>query len=220
MLNQNLLLASAASLAIFLAGCSSKPTPPATEAPKAAIEPKSEEVAAAPTHAIAGTVEEIGPNGSYLIIKSSDGTTHRVETTPQTEVHGHAKVAGEPGKRLEEVSKDVVKDVKKGTMVAVHYSEKEGKLVAHKIGHLYSETVKTSEVVIHKVGDTGEKVFIKTKKGTEEAYDVSKKAVVTSGKKISEISKVVADKTVEGTKATVHYTEEAGRKVIHFIEHK
>ncbi len=73
---------------------------------------------------------------------------------------------------------------------------------------------------IHKVGDTGEKIVIKTKNGTEEAYDVSKKAVVTSGKKIGEISKVVANKTVEGTKATVHFTEEAGRKIVHFIEHK
>jgi len=66
----------------------------------------------------------------------------------------------------------------------------------------------------------GERIIVKTKDGAEEVYEVGKRATVATGNKITEVGKWTGDKVVAGTKATISYTEEAGKKVVHFVEHK
>ena len=210
-----------AVFALLLGGCSSKPTQqPAAEAPKAEAPKPVAEAPPAPTHAIVGQVQQVDPQGAYIVVKTADGKQQRVQTTPDTEFgtlkHGTVEIA----KGAEGFAKLTAAEVKKGTMVTVRYTEKEGKLIAHEVGHAARKTVKQSEVVFQKMEQGGEKIIVKTTNGAEEVYDVGKRATVTTGNKITEAGKWTGDKVVAGTKATISYTEEAGKKVVHFVEQK
>ena len=67
-----------------------------------------------------------------------------------------------------------------------------------------------SEGTVTKVDKAAHTVTVKTKEGAEETYDLSKDAVIDSGKGI-------VKETKEGEKVTVHYTEEGGKKIAHFL---
>jgi hypothetical protein len=223
---KNPLFVTAAAAALLLAGCSSKPSQPASEAPKApaeapqaAAEPPTHDPATHGTHAVVGEAQEVGPKGAHIVVKSEDGKTQRVETHAGTEVNAFEHGFQEIGKGAVQVSKATADEVKKGATVAVRYSEKEGKMVAHQVQHAAKATVKETKVIIHRVEDGGRKVIVKTKDGAEQVYEVGKDATVATGNKIVEIGKVAGAKIAEGTTATIHYTEEAGKKTIHFVEH-
>ncbi len=211
-------LLTLSALGVFGVGCSSKPPQPVAETPKAA-EPVVAEAPAEPTHAIVGEVTEVDPAGAYVKVRTSDGKEHRVEIGSKSELrtmeHGVEQVAH----GTEEVAKATARDVKKGTMIAIRYSEKEGKLVAHNIQHASKEVVKKSEVVIHKIEDDGRKIIVKTKDGAEKVYEVSKDVTIATGDKLSHIGKATGEKLVEGTKATIHFTEKSGKSIAHFVHH-
>jgi len=209
-------LLTAAAIGLFLAGCSSKPTAPAppTEPPKAATEARPE-----PTHAIAGEVQEADPQGGSITVRTAQGEVHRVEVAPHTEVKGLKEGTSEVGKGAAGMAKAVGTDVKRGTMVVVKYTEREGTLVAHEVKHASKDVVKESEVVIHKVEDGGKRVIVKTSNGAKQVYEVSKDATVTTGKEIASAGSATGAKISEGAKATIHFTEDAGNKVVHFVSH-
>jgi len=221
-----LLLTSIAVLGLVLGGCSSKPTQPATEAPTPGAQsapPSAPEVASQtvpqPTNAVVGEVQEVDPKGAYLIVKTSDGKLHRVETPADANLRKLKHGLGEVGDSIAEGTKSTMAEVKKGTLVAVRYTEKDGKLVAHEIQNASKTVVKKSEVVIDRVEEGGSKIIVKTKNGTEEAYHVGKNATIAAGDKISDIGKATGAKFAAGTKATIHFTEEQGQKVAHFVNH-
>lgn len=208
-------LLTAAATVVFLAGCSSKP--PATETPKTTAEapaPPQE-----PTHAIVGEVQEVDPQGSSITIRTANGEIHRVQVDSEAHVTGLKQGASETGKGITHLAKAVGTDVKKGTMVAVKYTEKEGKLIAHEVKHASKEVVKGTEVVVHKVVDGGKRVVVKTRDGVEHTYEVGKDVTVTAGKQIAKAGTATGSAISEGAKATLHFTEEQGSKVVHFVSH-
>jgi ElaB/YqjD/DUF883 family membrane-anchored ribosome-binding protein len=164
-------------------------------------------------------VEAVDPKGESITIRTKDGKVQKVEVGPDTEVKGLKSGAEEVGKGAAGVAKAAASEIKKGTRVAITYTEKEGKLIAHKVQHASKEVVKESEVVIHKVEDGGKKVLVKTKDGTEHVYEVSKDATVAAAKKTGEFGHMIGGKLTEGAKATLHFTEESGKKVVHFVQH-
>lgn len=203
------------AIGLFLAGCASKPSvPAATETPQAAAETPA--APAEPTHAIAGEIQEVDPQGGSVTVRTSNGEVHRVDVAPHTQVTGLKKESSETGTGVAGMAKAVGSDIKRGSMVVVRYTEKEGKLVAHEVKHDSKLVVKQSEVVIHKVADGGKKVLVKTKDGAEHAYEVGKDATVTAGKKIVAVGSVAGSKISEGASATLHFTEETGNKIVHF----
>ncbi|MBL0160399.1 MAG: hypothetical protein IPP47_25460 [Bryobacterales bacterium] len=211
-------LLTLSALGVFGVGCSSKPPQPVAETPKAA-EPVVTEAPDEPTHAIVGEVTEVDPAGAHVKVRTSDGKEHHVEIGPKTKLrtieHGVEQVAH----GTEEVAKATARDVKKGTMVAVRFTEKEGKLVAHEVHHASKEVVKKSEVVIHKIDEDGRKIIVKTKDGAEKVYEVSKDATIATGHKLTDVGKATGEKIVVGTKATIHFTEKAGKSIAHFVHH-
>jgi len=213
-MKRNSLLTAAATV-LLLSGCSSKP--PATETPKAAAEapaPPQE-----PTHAVVGEVQEVDPQGSSITIRTSSGEVHRIQVDSEAQVSSVKQGASETGKGISHLAKAVGTDIKKGTLVAVKYTEREGKLVAHEVKHASKEAVKGTEVVVHKIADGGKKVVVKTKDGAEHVYEVSKDVTVTAGKKIAKAGESTGSAISEGAKATLHFTEEQGGKVVHFVSH-
>ena len=74
------------------------------------------------------------------------------------------------------------------------------------------------EGTIKVVGSGTRTVVVKTGDGVEETLELSEHAVVDSEKGIVDASKFTAKETEKGSKVIVHYTEEGGRKVAHFIK--
>jgi hypothetical protein len=206
-----------AAAVLVMSGCSSKPPEPAAEAPKAAETAPA--AAPAADQAIVGEVTQVAADGSSMTVRTSDGQDHQVEVKPDTMVRTIQHGATEAGEATASGAKAVGTEVKKGTMVAVHYTEEGGKMVAREVQGASKETVKQSEVVIEKVEDGGKTVWVKTKDGTLEAYEVSKNATVATGKKVGEAGKVSANAVASGTKATITWTEKAGKKVAHIFQH-
>lgn len=200
---------------LVLAGCS-KPPEPATEAPKAEAVETSE---AEPTHALSGELEEAAAADSHLVIRTDDGQRHRVEVHSGTKMNPFRHAAEQIGAGTKEMAQATASSVKKGTMVAVRYTEKEGKLVAHHVQHASGQTVKKTEAIVHRIDDDGRKIVVKTKDGAEEVYEVSKDATHASARKIASVGKAAGAEIKSGTKATIHFTEEAGKKVAHFFHH-
>jgi hypothetical protein len=158
------------------------------------------------THAVAGTVSKVDKASKTLVIKAADGTEHTFKYTEKTAVRG-AKGASKDAKKA---MLDTYMDGKEGTNVIVHYTEKGADKTAVAVEDLGKDGVKVSEGTITKVDKAARTVTVKTKDGAEETYDLSKDAVIDSGKGI-------AKETKEGEKVTVHYTEEGGKKIAHFL---
>ena len=158
------------------------------------------------THAVAGTVSKVDKASKTLVIKAADGTEHTFKYTEKTTVRG-AKDASKDAKNS---MLDAYMDGKEGTNVIVHYTEKGADKTAVAVEDLGKDGVKVSEGTVTKVDKAAHTVTVKTKEGAEETYDLSKDAVIDSGKGI-------VKETKEGEKVTVHYTEEGGKKIAHFL---
>jgi hypothetical protein len=158
------------------------------------------------THAVAGTVAKVDKESKTLVIKAADGTEHAFKYTDKTAVHA----AKDAPKEAKKAMLDAYMDGKEGTNVIVHYTEKGTDKTAVAVEDLGKDGVKMSEGTITKVDQAAHTVTVKTKDGAEETYQLSKDAVIDTGKG-------VVKETKEGEKVTVHYTEESGKKIAHFL---
>lgn len=220
-------LPALAASALFLVSCSSKPTetakaPPSEAAtPAEAPKPAEEIVTAEPaTHTVIGVVHQVHPKGEHIVVKSKDGKLHKLEMDMKADVNAFKHGMQEMASGAKDVAKATAEEVKTGSLVVARYSEKEGKLVAHHIRHGVKETVKKVDVVVDRVEADGKKVVVKTKDGVEHALEVSKHATVATGDKIESVGKITGDKIKAGSKAVVHFTEEAGQKIAHAFHHE
>lgn len=220
-------LPALAASALFLVSCSSKPTetakapPPAAATPAEEPKPAEEVVTAEPaTHTVAGVVHQVHPKGEHIVIKSKDGKLHKLEMDMKADVNAFKHGLQEIASGSKEIGKATVGEVKSGSLIVARYSEKEGKKVAHHVRHGFKETVKKVDVVVDRIEADGKKVIVKTKDGVEHALDVGKHATVASGDKIEAVGKVTGEKIKAGSKAVVHFTEEAGQKIAHAFHHE
>jgi hypothetical protein len=76
--------------------------------------------------------------------------------------------------------------------------------------------MKVGKGAIRGVDKAGHTVIVKTEDCSEETYHVAKDAAVDSEHGVVKGTEYAAK---NGEKVTVHYTEDAGKKVAHFIKH-
>lgn len=214
MLLRNVSLGLMAVLALAVAGCSSK----TTETKSAESKPAAPaEAPTAPTHVVAGEVRTVDPSGKRLTVATPDGKQHEIQIEDHTSTQSLKHGAEEMGKGAAELAKASGDKLKQGAQVVVRYSEKEGRLIGHEVHHAADVTVQKTEVVVQKVEDGGRKVVVKTKDGAEQVYEVSKKTTLAAGDKIVEVGEAAGQKMEQGAKATIHWTEDAGRKIAHLF---
>lgn len=162
-------------------------------------------------HAVEGAVTKIDTSAKTIVIKAADGTEHVFKYTEKTTMRGlkagahEAKAGG-----VEAYMKG-----KEGTDVVVHYTGEGADKSAVAIRDMGKDTVKVSKGTVTKVDKTGRTVTVKTEDGSEETYHVAKDATVEGEHGVMK----GADYAKEGEKVTVHYTEDAGKKVAHFMRH-
>jgi hypothetical protein len=98
-----------------------------------------------------------------------------------------------------------------GSEVAVHYSVIRGRETAHEIDRLGGDGLKVAEGTVSHVDRAGRKVSIKTADGSEQSFDMTRRAAEDTDKDVVEGT----DKTA---KVSLYYTEDAGRKTVHFLK--
>lgn len=161
-------------------------------------------------HAVEGVVTKVDLGAKTIFVKTADGTEHAFKYTAKTTMHG-VKMAGHETK---EGTIDTYMKGKEGTTVVVHYTEKGADKTAVAFKDMGKDTVKVSDGTVTKVDKAGRTVTVKTADGSEQTFHVAKDATVDTGHGLEK----GADYAKEGTKVSVHYTENAGKKVAHFIK--
>ncbi len=160
-------------------------------------------------HAVEGVVTKVDLTGKTVFVKTADGTEHAFKYTEKTTMRG-VKDTGHVAKAG---AVDAYMKGKEGTMVLVHYTGEGADKSAVAFRDMGKDTVKVSDGTVTKVDKAARTVTVKTEDGSEATYHVAKDATVDSGHGLMK----GADYAKEGEKVTVHYTEDAGKKVAHFI---
>jgi hypothetical protein len=153
--------------------------------------------------AVQGTVKKVDAGTKTVVVATADGTEHTLHVVKKTSVHGwDATEAG---------AKDGMHGVKEGSQVVVHYSVKGTEKTAEEMDRIGDGGLKVAEGTVSKIDRGAKTLAVKTADGAEATYKITDHAVVDAGKEVG--------KGVEkASKVTVYYTEEGGKKVVHFFK--
>jgi hypothetical protein len=153
--------------------------------------------------AVEGTVKKVDAGTKTVVVATADGTEHTVHFVSKTSVHGwDATEAG---------AKDGMHGVKEGSHVVVHYSVKGTEKTAQEMDRIGDGGLKVTEGTVSKIDRGTKTLAVKTADGAEATYKISEHAAVDAGKETG--------KGVEkASKVTVYYTEEGGKKIVHFFK--
>lgn len=153
--------------------------------------------------AVHGTITKLDSSTNTMVIKTKDGTEHTVHFVDKTAVWGADKTAAG--------AKDSFKGLSEGSEVVVHYSEKGGEKTATEVDKVGKDGLKYIDGTVTKVGKDGKTVVVKSADGTEHTFDVA-------GRDTADVAKSIGKSADKGGKTTIYYTEEGGKKVVHFFE--
>jgi hypothetical protein len=153
--------------------------------------------------AVEGTVKKVDAGTKTVVVKAADGTEHTVHFASKTAVHGWD--ASEAG------AKDGMHGVKEGSHVVVHYTVKGTEKTAQEMDRVGDGGLKVTEGTVSKIDRGTKTLAVKTADGAEATYRITDHAVVDAGK---ETGKAIE----KASKVTVYYTEEGGKKVVHFFK--
>ena len=162
-------------------------------------------------HAVSGAVTKIDKDAKTIGVKTADGTEHVFHYTEKTTVHGSKATA----KDVKTGAVDTYFAGKEGTHVVVRYTEKGAEKTAASVDDFGKDTIKVSEGTVTKVDKAAHTVSVKTADGAETTYDWGKDATIDTDHGVVKSSQFVAK---EGDKVVVHYSEDAGKKIVHFFK--
>jgi hypothetical protein len=152
---------------------------------------------------VTGTVTKVDAAGKTVVVKLADGTQHTFHFVKRTAVvGGQATAAG---------SKEAFQGLKEGSQVAVHYTEKGGQETAEEFDDIGKGGIKAADVTVTHIDRGAKTIAVKTEDGTEETYRMTDNAAKDAGQDIAEGAE-------KAGKTTVYYTEEGGKKVVHFFK--
>jgi hypothetical protein len=144
---------------------------------------------------IHGTVKKIDHSTKTIVVRTADGTEHTVKVTGETTVKG---------------TKEGFDGLKEGTQVVARTTGKGIDETAVDVGKVGKDGLKATKGTITKFDKGAKTVVVKSADGTEETFEVSGKALEDAGK-------ATGEGVAKGTKVTVYYTEEGGKKVAHYF---
>jgi hypothetical protein len=153
--------------------------------------------------AVEGTVQKVDAGTKTVVVKTADGTEHTVHFAKKTAVYGWDTAdAG---------AKDGMHGVKEGSHVVVHFTTAGTEKTAQEVDRIGEGGLKVSEGTVSKIDRGTKTLAVKTADGAEATFKITDHAVVDAGKETG--------KGVEkASKVTVYYTEEGGKKIVHFFK--
>ena len=163
-------------------------------------------------HAVTGAVTRVDATAQTIAVKTADGIEEVFKYTAKTGVHAAAdtKDAAKTG------AVDAYMAGKEGSHVVVRYVGKGSDKTAIGIKDFGKDTLKVSKGRVTRVDQSAHTVALKTEDGTEVTYHLGKDAIEDTEHGVVDGTKHTAK---EGDRVVVHYSEEAGNKIIHFLKH-
>jgi len=153
--------------------------------------------------AVEGTVKKVDAGTKTVVVAAADGTEHTVHFVKKTSVEGwDATEAG---------AKDGMHGVKEGSHVVVHYTVKGTEKTAQEVDRIGEGGLKVTEGTVQKIDRGAKTIAVKTADGAETTYRITDHAVVDAGKDVGKGAE-------KAGKVTVYYTEEGGKKIVHFFK--
>lgn len=162
-------------------------------------------------HAVAGVVTRVDKEAKTVAVKTGDGTEQVFKYTEHTTVrdtHATLRVA-----KMGAV--DTYFAGKQGTHVVVRYMGKGADETATVFDDFGKEGLKAGRGTVTHVDRAAHTVAIRTEDGAEATYKMGGDAVVETDHGVVRGTRYIAK---EGDKITVHYTEDAGNKIIHLFK--
>jgi hypothetical protein len=163
-------------------------------------------------HAVGGVVTKVDSGAKTIAVKLADGSEQIFKYTAKTTMHASEKAAH--GAKVGSV--DSYMAGKEGTHVVVHYTGEGADRTAVGVDDFGKEGLKFSRGTVTHVDKAARTVTVKSEDGSEETYHVAKDAAIDTE---HGVVKGFEKTTKEGEHVTVHYTEDAGKKVAHLIRH-
>jgi hypothetical protein len=164
-------------------------------------------------HAVSGAVTHLDKAARTIAIKTADGTEHVFLYTEHTAVRDSSKAAT--------YAKMGVVDTyfagKEGNKVVVRYIGKGADKTATLVEDFGKESLKAGKGTVTGVDKAAHTVAIRTEDGAVATYKMGNEAVVETGHGVVRGSRYLVK---EGDHVVVHYTEDAGERVVHFFEKK
>jgi len=162
-------------------------------------------------HAVAGEVKKVDHAAKTIVIHTADGIDETIKFTERTTVRGVEGVtrAAEVGARAS----------LEGGSAVLRYTGEGVDKIAVSIDHVGKRPLGMARGTVVRVDDAGKVVVVKTAAGAEETFELTKDIVVDSGRGI-EVGVVATGGAIKkGAEVTVHYSEEGGKKLAHFVKH-
>lgn len=153
--------------------------------------------------AVHGTIKKIDSATKTVVVKTADGSEHSLHFLDKTVVHGVEASA--------EGATDSWHGLKVGTEVVAHYTTEGTEDTAREIDRVGKDGLKTTDGMIKDIDRDGRKLILKSAGGVESTFRLTDHAAKDGGKDIVKGME-------KGTKVTVYYTEDAGKKIAHFFE--
>jgi len=146
--------------------------------------------------AVHGTLSKIDSGAKTIVVKTADGAEHTFHFVVKTTVHG-----------TEVGAKDAFHGLKEGSEVVAHYTATGSEYTAVEVDKVGKGGLKTMDGTFSEMKSGGKELVMKSADGTEQAFQMADHAAAETGKGAQKSAKV-----------TVYYTENAGKKVVHFFE--
>jgi hypothetical protein len=157
-------------------------------------------------HVMVVSVEKVDKGTKTLVCKTADGTAETFKYTEKTMVTGTKDVA----KASDLAGKD-------SYHFTVHYTEEGADKVATGMDFTGKGAWKATKGTVTAVDHATKTVTVKLADGTVETYHLADHCTVDTGKAIGKMSEDAGKGVVEGSQVTVHFTEEGGKKIAHFL---
>jgi hypothetical protein len=163
-------------------------------------------------HAVGGVVTKVDSVAKTIAVKLADGTEQVFKYSAKTT----ARASKDMAKGARTTSADTYMAGKEGTHVVVHYTSNGADKTAVAVDDFGKDGLKFSQGTVTHFDRAARTVTIKSEDGTEETYHVAKDATIDTEHGVVRSSELAAK---NGEKVTVHYSEDAGKKLVHLFRH-
>ena len=169
---------------------------------------------------VVGVASNAGAAQQPPPIQGVTGTIATEETVDETSKGGHSifvkaarllHLKGRSTDSGDPASDEVLRGLKKGTAVGVHYTTDGENLTAEEIDRVGNEGLKQMEGVIVAVNRTDRTISVKLADGTRQTLQLSDRAAAQVGQTVDR----AADPT---SKVIVYFKDEAGKRVAHYFK--
>ena len=158
-------------------------------------------------HAVSGTVSHLDKAAKTIAVKTADGSEDVFRLTEHTAVRDSSKAA----EHAKMGAADTYFAGKDGSKVVVRYIGRGTDKTATLVEDFGKDSLKAGRGTVTAVDKAAHTVAIRTEDGTVATYKMGNEAVVETDHGVVRGSRYLVK---EGDRVSVHYTEEAGGKII------